>query len=210
MSRNEAIAPAGRFRGEDRGASVAWRGIRYAHAERFALPGPVAPPSDIVDAVRLGAACPQQVGFATPEQLGPSQSEDCLFLNIFSPGSVAKRRPVMVWFHGGAFVGGSAAMYDGGMLAETGDIVVVGVNYRLGLLGFLGVEALGIPMNLGLHDQIAALRWVRDNIAAFGGDPDHVTIAGESAGSVSVSVSLLMLSAAAGGLFHGASCRAGR
>lgn len=202
-----AEAPAGRFMGVERGGAVAWLGVRYARAERFGLPEPAERTSGPVDAIRLGAACPQRVAFNTPEQIGPSQSEDCLNLTIFSPGADDARRPVMVWLHGGAFVGGSATLYDGSDFAASGDMVVVVVNYRLGLLGFLGLEAEGVPANLGLRDQIAALAWVRDNIAAFGGDPQRVTLAGESAGSMSTS--LLMIAPAAAGLFHGAIMQSG-
>jgi para-nitrobenzyl esterase len=154
----------------------------------------------------LGPACPQDAPFAMPH-LGPTRSEDCLRLNVYSPAADDARRPVMVWIHGGAFVAGSAAAFTGAHLAELGDIVVVGVNYRLGALGFLGIDQLGMPHNLGLRDQIAALRWVRGNIAAFGGDPERVTVAGESAGSLAVS--LLMVCPEARGLFHGAILQSG-
>ena len=149
-----------------------------------------------------------------PEMLeGPEYGEDCLMLNIWTPdgGADAGKKPVMVWIHGGAFMGGSTNPYDASKLAAEGDIVVVSINYRLGVLGFVNFgEALGlpsIPSNLGLRDQIAALEWVRDNIAAFGGDPARVTICGQSAGSMSVS--LLMLSPKARGLFHGAIMQSG-
>src|SRR5690606_37680695 len=118
--------------------------------------------------------------------------EDCLTLNVWAPGE-AKNLPVMVWIHGGALLrgGSSEPMYDGTKLAQQG-IVVVSINYRLGLLGFFAHPALsaesaqGVSGNYGLLDQIEALRWVRDNIARFGGDPAQVTIAGESAGGLSV------------------------
>ena len=135
------------------------------------------------------------------------QSEDCLFLNVWTPAPDGKRRPVMVWIHGGAFsIGsGSQPLYDGSVLARRGDVVVVTINYRLGPLGFIRLADVTngkIPAtgNEGILDQVAALRWVRDNIAEFGGDPGNVTIFGESAGGMSVGTILAMPSAR--GLFH--------
>src|SRR5207244_5548439 len=133
--------------------------------------------------------------------------EGCLTLNVWTPAVDDARRPVMVWIHGGAFVNGSGATpwYDGTRFAEHGDVVVVTINYRLGALGFLhladvGGEQYASSGNVGLLDQVAALTWVRDNIATFGGDPDNVTIFGESAGGMSVG-RLLRLPWARG-LFH--------
>lgn len=124
-------------------------------------------------------------------------SEDCLTLNIWSPGTDGKKRPVLVWIHGGAFISGSGSspLYDGTSFAKNGDLVVVTINYRLGILGFLHLAELGgdgyqNSGNCGILDQIAALKWVKENIAAFGGDPDQVTIFGESAGAMSVGVLL--------------------
>jgi para-nitrobenzyl esterase len=141
-------------------------------------------------------------------------AEDCLALNVWTPGADATSRPVMVWVHGGGFTGGSGAMplYSGGRLAAQGDVVVVTINYRLGILGFLAHpdladEESGAAGNWGLLDQVAALRWVQDNIEAFGGDPATVTVFGESAGSMSVA-DLLALPAAEG-LFHRAICQSG-
>jgi para-nitrobenzyl esterase len=142
------------------------------------------------------------------------QGEDCLTLNVWTPATDG-RRPVMVWIHGGAFVTGSGAspLYGGARLAARGDVVVVTVNYRLGVLGFLAHsdfaddEADGAAGNWGLLDQATALRWVHDNIASFGGDPDNVTIFGESAGGMSVS-DLLALPAARG-LFRRAIVQSG-
>ncbi|KUI26028.1 carboxylesterase [Mycobacterium sp. IS-1496] len=122
-------------------------------------------------------------------ELGRQTDEDCLTLNVWTPPVSEGKRPVMVWIHGGAFVNGSGGVYDARRLAAGGDIVVVTVNYRLGTMGFLAHPALGEPGdvgNYGLADQQAALRWVRDNIAEFGGDPTKVTVAGESAGGMSV------------------------
>lgn len=142
-------------------------------------------------------------------------SEDCLTLNVWTPAAGdGKRRPVLVWIHGGGFVfgSGSQAPYDGARLAALGDVVVVTLNYRLGALGFLALPELadeegGVCGNFGLLDQIAALRWVRDHAAVFGGDPDQVTIFGESAGGMSVGT--LLGTPAARGLFRGAIAQSG-
>jgi para-nitrobenzyl esterase len=138
-------------------------------------------------ATRTGPRCLQDPGGDL--ELGRQTDEDCLTLNVWTPPVSNQKRPVMVWIHGGAFVNGSGGLYDARRLAARGDIVVVTVNYRLGTMGFLAHPALGEPGdvgNYGLADQQAALRWVRDNIADFGGDPDKVTVAGESAGGMSV------------------------
>ncbi|MEW5813553.1 MAG: carboxylesterase family protein [Actinomycetota bacterium] len=155
---------------------------------RFADPRPVAPWPGVRDGTTFGPRCMQSLGGDI--ELGRQTDEDCLSLNVWTPAqSPTKPRAVMVWIHGGAFVNGSGRIYDARRLAARGDIVVVTLNYRLGALGFLAHPALGAPGqvgNYGLADQQAALRWVRDNIAAFGGDPDRVTVAGESAGGMSV------------------------
>lgn len=194
-----------------RGPVCVWRGIPYATAERFGPPGAPVPWSGIRPAVAFGPGCPQSLPPVLRAFAGDRSDEDCLVLNVFtrSPGSAA--RPVMVWIHGGAFIFGSADLYDAAHLVAGDDIVVVTINYRLGALGFLDVPSgLGLPSlpsNPGLHDMIAALRWVRDNIAGFGGNPSRVTLAGESAGSIAVS--LLMLSSDATPLFHGAILQSG-
>jgi para-nitrobenzyl esterase len=143
-----------------------------------------------------------------------AQSEDCLYLNVFAPDSAGARRPVLVWIHGGAFTigSGSQALYDVRPLVRRGDAVVVTVNYRLGALGFLHLaelagEEFADAGNAGILDQIAALEWVRDNAAAFGGDPGNVTIFGESAGGMSVGTLLGM--PAARGLFQRAIAQSG-
>jgi len=150
------------------------------------------------------------------------QAEDCLTLNIWTPALDDGRRPVMVWVHGGSFVSGSGAgsLYRGGMLSREGDVVVVTINYRLGLLGFLAHPVFEDPGqtwldgeewsgtgNWGLADQVAALHWVRDHIARFGGDPANVTLFGESAGGMCVST--LLATPAAHGLFHRAIVQSG-
>ena len=140
------------------------------------------------------------------------QSQDCLYLNVWTPAMDGRRRPVMVWIHGGAFIlgSGSAGLYDGSQLARSGDVVVVTINYRLGALGFLNLNEIfpgKAAANPGMLDQIAALEWVRDNIDGFGGDPENVTIFGESAGGMSVGT--LLGIPAARGLFHRAILQSG-
>lgn len=192
---------------------IQWRGVPYAAApvgpRRFCPPA--APPSwdGAKDATTFATAAAQVISplqAMVGGQPGES-SEDCLYLNVFAPAHAGGPFPVMVWIHGGAFVGGSgsARWYDGGQFAGEGDVVVVTLNYRLGALGFLdltGVAGDRFPSsgNLGLLDQLAALRWVQDNIAAFGGDPSAVTVFGESAGAMSIGVMLAM--PAARGLFR--------
>ena len=176
---------------------------------RWMPPQPVSLWTGVRPALEYGTIAPQKpmsggfMGQGKPEP----QSEDCLYLNVYTPGIDNKRRPVMVWIHGGAFsVGsGSEKMFQSGKIAQRGDVVLVTINYRLGALGFLNLDKVTggkIPStgNEGLLDQVAALEWVRDNIAAFGGDPENVTIFGESAGGMSVAS--LMVLPAASGLFH--------
>ena len=191
-----------------------WLGIAYASAPRFAAPKPAQPWQGVRDAASWGRQAPQQMGRKVSRKTLDSaqHGEDCLHLNIWTPdGGARGPKPVLMWIHGGAYMSGSSNPYDGAVLASEGDICVVTVNYRLGVLGFVNFgDALGmpsIPSNIGLRDQIAALEWVRDNIEGFGGDPQRVTICGESAGSLSVS--LLMLAKGARGLFHGAIAQSG-
>ncbi|MBV8928403.1 MAG: carboxylesterase/lipase family protein, partial [Mycobacteriaceae bacterium] len=185
----------GPVRGSDNGRVTAWKGVRYAAPPldelRWRAPQPPQPWTEIADATRPGPVCPQPQLPGVPLDLGAPQHEDCLTLNIWASSGTAPgdAKPVMVWIHGGAYVLGSASqpLYDGTLLASGGDVVVVTVNYRLGALGFLDLSSLNTPTqrfdtNIGLRDVVAALRWVRANIAAFGGDPDRVTLFGESAG----------------------------
>ncbi|HEY9264508.1 MAG TPA: carboxylesterase family protein, partial [Mycobacterium sp.] len=171
-------------------------GIPYAAPPvgplRWQPPKPAPPWDGERDGTRFGPRCLQDL--EGDLELGRQTDEDCLSLNVWTPAEnpesgPARPRPVMVWIHGGAFLNGNGGMYDARRLAARGDIVVVTINYRLGTLGFLAHPALGAPGhvgNYGLADQQAALAWVRDNIAAFGGDPGKVTVAGESAGGMSV------------------------
>lgn len=192
---------------------LAWRGIPYAAPpigeRRWREPGPAPRWSAPRAATANGPACPQPRGPSLEGggDVGPVD-EDCLTLNVFTPADAGPGRalPVMVWLHGGALVLGSGGLpiYDGHALARRG-LVVVTVNYRLGHLGFFAHPALeraapGGPVNFGLLDQIAALRWVRDHITAFGGDPQRITVFGQSAGAQSVLA--LMASPPAQGLFQ--------
>lgn len=205
---------AGQVLGAAVGGVRRWLGIPYAKAARFAAPEAVEPWDGVRPALAMAPQCPQHYGGSAKQArvAAPDYAEDCLALNVWAPeNGDTGLRPVLVWIHGGAFVAGGSNMYDGAELAGLGDMVVVGINYRVGILGFVNFgEALGLPSlpsNLGLRDQIAALEWVRANIAAFGGDPGRVTIVGESAGSISVS--LLMLCRTATPLFHGAIMQSG-
>jgi para-nitrobenzyl esterase len=190
----------------------AFRGIPFAKppvgALRFAAPVPAAPWAGARDASGFGGSAPQPpllLAALPGMDVGP-QSEDCLYLNVYAPAGArpGDRKPVLVWIHGGGFVigSGSQPVYDGAPLVRRGDVVVVTINYRLGVLGFLelGERAGDATANAGILDQVAALRWVRDNVEAFGGDPGNVTIFGESAGGMSVGT--LMGLPAARGLFQ--------
>ena len=192
---------------QDNGLSV-FRGVRYAQAPlgqlRFRAPQTPESWQGVRSAEDFGPIALQRPNEALDALIGghpQEQDEDCLYLNIWTPGLDDARRPVMVWIHGGAFTigSGSEIYYDGSNLASRGDVVVVTINYRLGAFGFLHLPALG-ETNFGMRDQVAALRWVQRNIASFGGDPDNVLIFGESAGGMSCGS--LMASPEASGLFH--------
>lgn len=192
---------SGSVRGQVAGDVLRFRGIPYAQpplgALRWRLPQPPAPWPAVLDASGLRADCAQ------PAQA--SSSEDCLYLNVFRPAGRQQRLPVMVWIQGGSNVFGGASRYPGEPLARQG-VVLVTFNYRLGRLGFfahpaLRREAPGEPrVNYGYHDMLAALRWVQQNIAAFGGDPGNVTLFGESAGGGGVLT--LLTQRVPAGLFH--------
>ena len=205
-------APAGAVRGTVEGDLHVFRGIPFAQppvgALRWRPPVPLARWKGVREASQFGAACYQPPPRLSNIYVGKPipMSEDCLTLNIWAPAS-ARKAPVFFWIYGGALQSGASRdpIYDGRRLADRG-IVVVSINYRLGVLGWLAHPELskespdGISGNYGLLDQIRGLTWVKENIAAFGGDPANVTIAGESAGALSVMY--LMTSPLARGLFH--------
>lgn len=197
----------GRLRGDTEGGVGVWRGVAYAEQPlgelRFRGPQPLRPWSGVRDALEHGPLPPQGRSFVGGGRDDPKmRDEACLTVTVWSP-DVAGALPVMVWIPGGAFVygAGQLQLYNGSRLARNGDVVVVNVTYRLGVFGGfeLGDLGEGFDDNLCLRDQIAALQWVRDNIAAFGGDPQRVTVFGESAGATSVLA--LLASPAADGLF---------
>ncbi|HWM65148.1 MAG TPA: carboxylesterase family protein, partial [Steroidobacteraceae bacterium] len=205
----------GQVRGQDRGRTLAFLGLRYAKPPtgvlRFTPPQPCESWTGVYEATKLPPFAVQPpepplvpIVINGRPQLQGRQSEDCLFLNIYTPAADQRKRPVLVWIHGGGYTVGSANEYDGGILAAQGDVVVVCINYRLGVFGFTDFSGLdkglaGSASN-GFRDQIEALRWVRNNIADYGGDPAHVTIFGESAGGGSVLA--LLAAPSAEGLFH--------
>lgn len=191
------------------GSSLVWRGIPYAAPisgeHRFRPPRPAQPWDGVRECTVNGQIAPQNMDNTVPVDRALPMGEDCLWLNVWAPAAAADApRPVMVWLHGGAYCLGTAAqaIYDGRALSEAGDVVVVTVNYRVGVFGFLDLSSLSpdFAPNLGLHDQIAALEWVRDNIGAFGGDSDNVTLFGESSGAGCVTA--LLTAPRAEGLFH--------
>jgi para-nitrobenzyl esterase len=204
---------SGRVTGVDEDGVRVFRGIPFAGAptatHRFRPPRPVEPWKGVRTAGEYGDWAPQNPppGLFSSVPSGP-QSENCLTLNVWTPGFGGAARPVLLWIHGGAFLFGSGAspLYEGKALAARGDVVVVTVNYRLGILGYLAHPELG-GGNWGLLDQIAALKWVRENIASFGGNPGNVTAFGESAGGMSVGD--LLTAPAARGLFHKAIIQSG-
>jgi para-nitrobenzyl esterase len=200
----------GKVEGLRRDRHTVFRGIPYAAPPtgplRFAPPAPCSPWSGVRACAEFGSCAMQGTPFAAGMEVVQSESEDCLTLNVFTPDADARRRPVLLFIHGGAYTVGASSMplYDGAALVERGDVVVVTINYRLGLFGFLDLgdegERIGAQPNLGILDQIAALSWVRDNIAEFGGDPNNVTLFGESAGGTSVAS--LLFAPGARGLFR--------
>ena len=217
MTRDNTLVDtvSGPVRGADDGRVSSWKGVPYAAPPvgdlRWRAPHPALPWSAVADASAYGFVCPQPVDPRIPFDLGAPQDEDCLTLNIWASSDTAAGddKPVMVWLHGGAYIIGSASqpLYDGRVLAADGGAIVVTVNYRIGALGFLDLSEFDssrrrFDTNLGLRDVLAALRWVRDNIAAFGGDPDRVTLFGESAGAGIITT--LLTSPAAEGLFSAA------
>lgn len=213
---------AGRIRGLRQDGVHAFKGVRYAAApvgaRRFQPPESVRPWTGVRDAFELGPRAPQVDGNVVAEwwalNRGEPIGEDCLCLNVWTPAPDAARRPVMVWLHGGGYASGSAGWiaYDGSELARKHDVVVVGINHRLNVFGFLHLADLGSEQyaqagNVGMLDLVAALEWVRDNAAAFGGNPANVTIFGQSGGAGKVSTLLGM--PAARSLFHKAIAQSG-
>ncbi|MBC9031026.1 carboxylesterase/lipase family protein [Sphingomonas sp. JC676] len=201
--------PSGRFtstRHVESGSDAwAFKGIRYGLAERFSASFPV--PRVIMDADEFGPVAPQR-------GLGQPQSEDCLYLNIWTTGAEAGKRPVMVYFHGGAYSNGSVTdpQNDGATLAATEDVVVVTVNHRLNAFGYLYLARFDPRFadsgNAGQLDLILALHWIKANIAAFGGDPGRVFVFGQSGGGAKIAT--LMGMPAAKGLFHSAATMSGQ
>lgn len=193
----------GRLRGVHENGLFKFRGVPYARPPvgplRFRPPVPVEPWAGVLDTTQFAPAAPQGADDPLPLRNDINRwSEDCLRLNVWTPGLDGKR-PVMVWMHGGALVRGTASRptYDRGALAVRGDVVVVAVEYRLGALGFLHLDGScgsdgAFPSNLGIRDQLCALRWVRDEIAAFGGDPDNVTAFGHSAGAICLGATAIL------------------
>ncbi|XP_070551698.1 cocaine esterase-like isoform X1 [Ptychodera flava] len=187
-----------------------FQGIPFAEPPvgglRFRAPEPKSPWQGVRDAKELGNACMQPASPLLPVE--EPKSEDCLYLNIFVPQTGANKLPVMVWIHGGGLVIGSGGTgYDGTALAAIGDVIVVTINYRLGPFGYLSSGDEHATGNYGFLDQVLALQWVQDNIAAFGGDANKVTLFGESAGGISIEY--LMLSPLTDGLFHRAIMESG-
>jgi para-nitrobenzyl esterase len=215
----EVVGMVGRY------GSHVWLGLPYAQppvgALRWRAPEPATPIAGRREALAFGAHCPQLAspfaGVDKPEGT-LTGDEDCLFLNVYAPrmeaAQAAQKRPVMVWIHGGGNVVGLADFYDGGRLAQEQDVIVVTLNYRLGPLGWFrhaslreGASPEDQSGNYGTLDLVEALRWIQQNIAAFGGDPGNVTIFGESAGGRNVAT--LLMSPKASGLFHRAIVQSG-
>ncbi|MBV9744940.1 MAG: carboxylesterase/lipase family protein, partial [Acidobacteriia bacterium] len=222
-----ASTNCGKIRGTVKSAGTmrvhAFKGIPYGAstegAGRFLPPRKPQPWTGVRDALEYGPAAPQipsnliLESMAQQPKTDANGTEDCLHLNLWTPG-LSGKRPVMVWFHGGGYSAGSGNwnMYNGGNLAAKHDLVVLTVNHRLNVFGYLylaelGDEKFAQASNVGMLDCIAALEWVRDNIAAFGGDPNNVTIFGQSGGGGKVST--LMAMPAAKGLFHRAIAMSG-
>ncbi|HEY6814053.1 MAG TPA: carboxylesterase/lipase family protein [Croceibacterium sp.] len=209
---SEVATRAGRVRGSVEGGVHVFRGLRYGEDTRpvrFRAPVPAKPWDGTAEANAFAPSCPQRGAVNLPH------SEDCLFLNVWTPGPDARaKRPVMLYIHGGAYSSGSAVdpLQDGARLAAHGDVVVVTVNHRLNAFGYLYLARLDPRFadsgNVGQLDLILALQWVRDNIAAFGGDPARIMVFGQSGGGAKIATMMAM--PAADGLFHAAATMSGQ
>jgi para-nitrobenzyl esterase len=210
----EVTITSGTLMGTAEGGVESWKGIPYAEPPvgdlRWRAPRPAESWTGVRDATEYGSDCMQIPVGTDAAPLGTTPSEDCLYANVWRPAEATEKLPVLVWIYGGAFLNGgsSSTVYSGANLATKG-VIVVSFNYRLGRFGTFAHPQLTAEVdeqeplgNYGILDQIAALKWVRDNIAAFGGDPERVTVMGESAGGVSIH--MLATSPLARGLFHGA------
>lgn len=216
---NEAIVSTtkGKVKGKKEGTYTVWKGIPYAKPPvnelRFKAPVPMEEWDSVLDTTHFGPNALQNrnevMDFLAESEL--SNSEDCLYLNIYSPNNIDTLKPVLFWIHGGAFINGSGSDYDGSSFAANGDVVVVTFNYRLNIFGFLHLGEINREFedsgNCGILDQMAALKWVNENISAFGGDPNNITIFGESAGAMSVAT--LLAAPEAKGYFHKAILQSG-
>src|ERR1700712_1387588 len=213
---------SGKVKGYVHNGIFTFKGIPYAKADRFTAPQKPTPWTDVRSSMSYGPVCPTDptvtvndpFEFAFNHDLGYS-NEHCQTLNVWTQKlNDGKKRPVMVWLHGGGFTAGSAIelpSYDGENLAKKGDVVLVSINHRLNILGFLDLSAYGDKYknsgNAGLADIVAALQWVKENIAQFGGDPDNVTIFGQSGGGGKVTC--MMNAPSAKGLFQKAIVESG-
>ncbi|MFX1480582.1 MAG: carboxylesterase/lipase family protein [Promethearchaeota archaeon] len=191
----------GKVKGYERDGIKKFKGIPYAEPPvgnlRFSSPILKKPWSGVLDCTKFGPMVPQRESFFTPQPPPLQDEEKCLTLNIWTPGLDDTKRPVLFWIHGGGFSFGSGSLTNGTNLAKFGNVVIISINYRLGIFGYIFIQ--DELANLGQLDQITALQWIRDNVTFFGGDPNNVTIFGESAGGVAVSS--LMAMPAAKGLF---------
>ncbi|UIJ44712.1 carboxylesterase/lipase family protein [Sphingomonas cannabina] len=215
QSGSEVTAPAGTFVGDRQADGVTvFRGIRYGRAKRFMAPEPEPRAPAPVRAIAFGPSCPQAGQGYRGDVPGVTASEDCLVLNIWTTGRGSAPKPVMFYIHGGAYSSGtgSSALYDGSRLAREQDVVVVTVNHRLNAFGYLYLARLDPRFpdsgNCGQLDLILALKWVQDNIAAFGGDPKRVMVFGQSGGGAKIATMMGM--PAARGLFHRAVTMSGQ